>query len=196
MQKPLPSPKKGVRPGPVLLHKHLKKHMNGNCRLIFHNKFDTFTQIPTREPYGLSISDKVAYLQSIVDGNSDQLDTDKAEDSDVEFEAKAHRRALKKRDQIDVQDTDHDWLHAEVMLVREHFVYITYIGYDAKWNEWIDMYSPRIAPSGTFCCFEQRPRLSHQSELMSSDPDDDSDEGSKEEAVSPTTDRIDVDSVD
>ena len=37
------------------------------------------------------------------------------------------------------------WLEAEVIGVRENQVYVHYNGWGRRWDEWIEMNSPRIA---------------------------------------------------
>lgn len=46
---------------------------------------------------------------------------------------------------IDVKDTIDQWLEAEVIDVNESQVYVHYNGWGRRWDEWIDMNSPRIA---------------------------------------------------
>ena len=46
---------------------------------------------------------------------------------------------------VDVKDTIDMWLEAEVIGIREHQVYVHYNGWGRRWDEWIDMSSPRIA---------------------------------------------------
>lgn len=50
---------------------------------------------------------------------------------------------------VDVKDTIDQWLEAEVISVQENSVYVHYNGWGRRWDEWIDMGSPRIAPFRT-----------------------------------------------
>ena len=54
-------------------------------------------------------------------------------------------RKLKIGQWIDVKDTIDQWLEAEVINVRESQVFVHYNGWGRRWDEWIDMNSPRIA---------------------------------------------------
>lgn len=54
-------------------------------------------------------------------------------------------RKLKIGQWIDVKDTIDQWLEAEVIDVNETQVYVHYNGWGRRWDEWIDMNSPRIA---------------------------------------------------
>jgi len=47
---------------------------------------------------------------------------------------------------LDAKDTIDQWLEAQVVQVRNNQVYIHYNGWGTRWDEWIDMNSPRIAP--------------------------------------------------
>ena len=51
---------------------------------------------------------------------------------------------------IDVKDTIDQWLEAEVINVNESQVYVHYNGWGRRWDEWIDMNSPRIAAFRTY----------------------------------------------
>lgn len=51
---------------------------------------------------------------------------------------------------IDVKDTIDQWLEAEVINVHENQVYVHYNGWGRRWDEWIDMNSPRIAAFRTY----------------------------------------------
>lgn len=46
---------------------------------------------------------------------------------------------------VDVKDTIDQWLEAQVIQVRSNQVYVHYNGWGARWDEWIDFSSPRIA---------------------------------------------------
>ena len=45
---------------------------------------------------------------------------------------------------VDVKDTIDQWLEAQVIDVQEDKVYIHYNGWGNRWDEWIEMNSPRI----------------------------------------------------
>jgi len=46
---------------------------------------------------------------------------------------------------VDVKDTIDQWLEAQVINIREGQAFIHYNGWGTRWDEWIDMNSPRIA---------------------------------------------------
>lgn len=46
---------------------------------------------------------------------------------------------------IDVKDTIDQWLEAQVINIREGQAFVHYNGWGTRWDEWIDMNSPRIA---------------------------------------------------
>jgi OTU domain-containing protein 5 len=50
---------------------------------------------------------------------------------------------------LDVADSVSKWSEAEVLQVSETQIHITYIYWQAKWDEWIDKTSERLAPYGT-----------------------------------------------
>lgn len=46
---------------------------------------------------------------------------------------------------IDIKDTIDQWLEGEVIDINETQVFVHYNGWGRRWDEWIDMNSPRIA---------------------------------------------------
>jgi hypothetical protein len=46
---------------------------------------------------------------------------------------------------VDVKDTIDQWLEAQIIQVRNNMVYVHYNGWGTRWDEWIEMNSPRIA---------------------------------------------------
>jgi len=44
-----------------------------------------------------------------------------------------------------VKDTIDQWLEAQIIQVRNNMVYVHYNGWGTRWDEWIEMSSPRIA---------------------------------------------------
>lgn len=58
-------------------------------------------------------------------------------------------RKLKLGQWIDVKDTIDQWLEAEVTKVDGDRIYVHYNGWGARWDEWIEQSSPRIAPFRT-----------------------------------------------
>lgn len=46
---------------------------------------------------------------------------------------------------VDVKDTIDQWLEAQIIQVRNNQVYVHYNGWGTRWDEWIEMSSPRIA---------------------------------------------------
>jgi hypothetical protein len=55
------------------------------------------------------------------------------------------KRELKIGQWVDAKDTINQWLEAQVVEVRNNRAYIHYNGWGTRWDEWIDMSSPRIA---------------------------------------------------
>jgi len=55
------------------------------------------------------------------------------------------RRKFELGQWVDVKDTIDQWLEAEVIDAREDQVKIHYNGWGARWDEWIEMSSPRIS---------------------------------------------------
>jgi uncharacterized ubiquitin-like protein YukD len=51
---------------------------------------------------------------------------------------------------IDVKDTIDQWLEAQVIRVQNSQVYVHYNGWGSRWDEWLDMNSPRIALFRTY----------------------------------------------
>lgn len=132
-------------------------------------------------------------MQAIISGSVDQLVySNNYEHSDEELEAKSRARSFRTRDKIDLQDTDFDWLPAEVKAKRGSYIYCAYIGFDPKWNEWVNIYSNRIAPSGTFYKEEQHdpppPYPAGSPSPTQQSSEDDMEEVTGETAVSPVDD--------
>ena len=46
---------------------------------------------------------------------------------------------------VDVKDTIDQWLEAEICMRRGNKAFIHYNGWGNRWDEWIDIHSPRIA---------------------------------------------------
>lgn len=58
-------------------------------------------------------------------------------------------RRLRLGQWIDVKDTIDQWLEAEVTKIEDGRVFVHYNGWGARWDEWIELCSPRIAPFRT-----------------------------------------------
>jgi len=58
-------------------------------------------------------------------------------------------REFEQGDQVDCRDTEEKWLAAIVRQVRNDEIFVHYIGFDRKWDEWININSERLAKSGT-----------------------------------------------
>ncbi|TMW61524.1 hypothetical protein Poli38472_012715 [Pythium oligandrum] len=56
------------------------------------------------------------------------------------------RTELKKGQLIDALDTDKKWYESRVLDISEGKVFVHYRGWTDKWNEWIDLFSNRLAP--------------------------------------------------
>jgi len=46
---------------------------------------------------------------------------------------------------IDAKDSINQWLEAKVTKIKDNQAYIHYNGWGNRWDEWIDITSPRIA---------------------------------------------------
>ena len=57
-----------------------------------------------------------------------------------------HKKKIKRGQWVDVKDTIDQWLEAEVIDVSDDKVLIHYNEWASRWDEWINMNSPRIAP--------------------------------------------------
>jgi hypothetical protein len=51
---------------------------------------------------------------------------------------------------VDVKDTIDQWLEAQVINIRVNQAFVHYNGWGARWDEWIDFNSPRIAAFRTY----------------------------------------------
>ena len=51
---------------------------------------------------------------------------------------------------LDVKDTIDQWLEAQVTQMRPGQIHVHYNGWGARWDEWIDNDSPRIAVFRTY----------------------------------------------
>lgn len=70
---------------------------------------------------------------------------------------------------LDVKDTVDKWCEATVVAVDREAakVYVTYTYWAPKWNEWISIDSPRLAPAGTMTYQEGGPlRVGHRVEVL------------------------------
>mmetsp|Transcript_40591 Transcript_40591/g.79053 ORF Transcript_40591/g.79053 Transcript_40591/m.79053 type:complete len:87 (+) Transcript_40591:1124-1384(+) len=52
-------------------------------------------------------------------------------------------------DNVDCEDTVGKWLPAVIKKVRTSDVYVHFVGYDVRWDEWIPVDSDRLAEPGT-----------------------------------------------
>ena len=48
-------------------------------------------------------------------------------------------------DWVDVKDTNNDWHEAQIAKLKENKAFIHYNGWGSRWDEWIDLDSPRIS---------------------------------------------------
>lgn len=62
----------------------------------------------------------------------------------------ASQRKLKIGQWVDVKDTINQWCEAQVVNVNEDKALIHYNGWGTRWDEWIEMASPRIAVFRTY----------------------------------------------
>jgi len=115
---------------------------------FYQDKFETYTQTSKYTHYGLSNQAKQVLIDVIKNGKESDLDRkDTVYDSDEQLET----RTFDKDEKIDALDTDLNWLNAQVLDIHPHKgVFIKYEGWSDKWSEWVPVWSPRIAKSGTF----------------------------------------------
>ncbi|CAH0516135.1 unnamed protein product [Peronospora belbahrii] len=66
-----------------------------------------------------------------------------------EIQANAWRFTLKKNQLIDALDTDHKWYESRIIDLNSNMVLVHFRGWTAKWDEWIQRTSTRIAPLHT-----------------------------------------------
>jgi hypothetical protein len=81
-----------------------------------------------------------------------------------------NRRKYIKGQWVDVKDTIDQWLEAQIIDIREDKVYIHYNGWGNRWDEWIDVNSPRIRP---FRYHTRQTASNHQSPFPNHKPDAD-----------------------
>ncbi|RLN57139.1 hypothetical protein BBJ28_00025520, partial [Nothophytophthora sp. Chile5] len=58
------------------------------------------------------------------------------------------RVGLKEGDEIDARDTSRKWYEARVLYVDDLQALIHYVGWNARFDEWIDITSQRLMPRG------------------------------------------------
>ena len=54
------------------------------------------------------------------------------------------KRKLKKGQWVDVKDTINQWLEAQIIDINDDKAYVHYNGWGTRWDEWIEIKSPRI----------------------------------------------------
>lgn len=54
------------------------------------------------------------------------------------------RTLLKEGDYVISKDTRHKWLHAVIVKIKENRCFIHYLGWQNKWDIWVDISSPDI----------------------------------------------------
>lgn len=109
-----------------------------------------YTATTVHAPYGLSMQGKLEALRALC---SDQPlpEGELHEDSDIERQ----QRVLRVGDKVDGRDALKEWLPGEVVHVTDdgRLVEVHYLNYNSKWDEWIEVASPRIQPEATFSRF-------------------------------------------
>lgn len=70
---------------------------------------------------------------------------------------------------IDAKDTIDQWLEAQVTNIRDNQIYIHYNGWGARWDEWIEISSHRIAVFRTHTV--QNPKANYLSPVPNIMPD-------------------------
>jgi len=101
-------------------------------------------------PTGLPPARKELALLIIKEGKV--LDSDDAGDSDQALED----REFKVGQYVDVRDTANDWLIGKVVQVAGNRVKITYVGWPASWDEWLDKSESRLMELGKYTTAQQR----------------------------------------
>lgn len=81
---------------------------------------------------------------------------DRVEEEDEEEAGSPHdaafQRSLRPGQRVDVRDTMGSWLPAVIYEADPDRVFVHYIGWVHRWNEWVHRASPRLAPRGRHCC--------------------------------------------
>lgn len=130
------------------------------CREVLHQNFATLNNLIECNQ---DLSNSNSNCDLILNGNSsvknDIIITDESNIrsnnlppndnnlSDTNIEAfDFSKRKLVKGQWVDVKDTISQWLEAQVIDVKDDKVYIHYNGWGTRWDEWIEMNSPRIKP--------------------------------------------------
>jgi hypothetical protein len=110
---------------------------------VRHHAQTHFTLTSIYHPHGLSIADKQAALTEVFEG---KLDPEDMHDSEGDL----HDREWIVGQELDVLDTESNWLLAKCLRIEGNDMFIWYLKYDHKYDEWISMDGPRAAPRGTF----------------------------------------------
>ena len=97
---------------------------------------------PSYGPTGISTVRKKAALDAIKDG----LALEKL--LEPETEADAGDRTWTRLEWVDIRDTVSKWCLGQIVDVAEGRVLAHYDGWPSKWDEWLDVGSPRLAPAG------------------------------------------------
>jgi len=63
---------------------------------------------------------------------------------------KANWRDFAVNDELDAQDSQNKWYMANIRDVKEDKVFVHFINWSSKWDEWIDRSSDRLAPVNTY----------------------------------------------
>lgn len=137
------------------------KDRGGKERLRYHQEFQTYTQSSQYTHYGLSSKAKKITLAVIKEGQN--IGSNNCDDSDIEL----HDRSFSVGDVLDVLDTDLKWLLAEVTVVMKHRVRVHYIDYSDRWDEWVEITSPRLAPKNKFSDLEPQENNNNQQQSQS-----------------------------
>jgi hypothetical protein len=135
----------------------------GRSRRVQHEEGSNFNSIECRE----SIRQNLATLDGLIDSSNPHRDTARGENYEL-FDFS--KRRFTKGQWVDVKDTIDQWLEAQIIDMRDDKVYIHYNGWGNRWDEWIEVNSPRIRP---FRYHTKQTATSHQSPFPGHKPDAD-----------------------
>jgi len=140
------NPKSPAIPGSPPTQMRVEKERGENIAL-YQDRYECYTQTSKFASYGLSNQAKQVVIDVIKNGRDGELDRkDFVYDSDELLED----RKFEKDEKIDALDTDLNWLNAQILDTHPaKGVLVKYEGWSEKWNEWIPVWSPRLAKSGS-----------------------------------------------
>jgi len=118
----------------------------GDGIAMYQEKYDCYVQTSKYYSYGLTNQEKQINIELLKNGRESELDRkDVVYDSDELLED----RHWDKDEKVDALDTDLNWLPSQIIDTHPgKGVLIKYEGWSDKWNEWMPVWSPRLAKLG------------------------------------------------